>query len=82
MRTFTNASFKEWQVLPPFSRTPALPRGEQASCPPGLRGTERGVCRTITEKERTIRLPFPLPQGQGQGESYTTCSAKFISKRP
>ena len=82
MRTFTNASFKEWQALPLFSLTPALSRGEQASCPPAFRKTERGVCRTITEKERTIRLPFPLPPGQGQGESYTTCSAKFISKRP
>jgi hypothetical protein len=84
MRTFTNASFKEWQALPPFSLTPALSRGEQASCAPAFRKTERGVCRTITEKERTIQLLLPLPQGEGQGEgeSYTTCSAKFISKRP
>ena len=68
MRTFANASFKEWQVLPPLSLTPALSRWERENCPPAFPNTEGSDGRKIIERSEYVRSLFPLPQGEGRGE--------------
>lgn len=76
MKTFSKPSFKEWQILPPLSLTPALFRGERENRPPNFREAERGVCRTTVETEQIRRLLFPLPHGEG--EFYMNLSANFL----
>ena len=84
MRTSTNTSFKEWQVLPPFSLTSTLSRGERENHSPAQRECVCGDCSEIIGKSKHCQLPFPFPQGesQGEGEFYTNFSAKFILRQP
>ena len=80
MKTFTNAAFKEWQVLP----RPPLSPWEGENCPPSLRETKQEDWGVTREKLKNVRLLFPLPQekGQGPGELHTNPSAKSVFPRP
>lgn len=81
MRTSVKKSFKEWQVLPPPSRTPTLSCWEREHLSPARQVTERGICRTSLGREEEVLPPFPVPQEdqQGEGKIYTDPSANYLN---